>query len=959
MSVQPGPTEKRYAANGVTTIYAVPFLVIEAGDLKVYLNGVLQTSGYTQTGVGQPTSSVTFTIAPTGDLYLVLDVPFQRLVDYQENGDFLSSTVNRDFDRIWQALKQLLTTTSRSPVLGVNDVDGDGWYLAKGNGIRNLRDPVEDQDAATKGAVAQMIADAVGTGEGPINNAANITYVTPGSKITTVAAKLAELVSLSDHNSLRDALAAGAMVRVPATVTSISVSASDSPFVLPNLYRVSAEGDLTINLGAGLHDTLSGVICRAGVRNSTVKLLGVAPLETKATAVNSIYGVAGDWQITYTVADATGIQVGDYAKLFDVGPLPILMGDNAAATILRNYPLKGELYNPARVNAGSATVAQGGASISFAGVGADFLSSMLPGDLFTIKGQTEVLATVTPGAATISGVWANGGVTSSTAFYVTRASAGTIGTGGVASSTVTGVGSLFLTEGNIGDVLLVRGQMVKIIGIGSNLSLTLDKNINIPNGSPYTILQSAAALHGGVHEVVGVSGNQVALRNRCTPKPPINGVSVDEFRILKTVLKQSGTGDGFIFDQNGSLREVNNLVIVGTGLSTAPVGVLLQNRIPSETSEGGVSFGDVTQHGLRGTVLFGENVGITRFGRGAMVGHGCLLNARKVAFTNNREIGVWALEGSFANLRRSIITGDDNGLNINPGATAKITEIIVVGCQGDGIRSEAGATVYGEGPALVSNTGMNYRGLDTHRAHFTDGVSLAAGLSGAYLAGASARLDRMVIGASSRSGVEMAEDAQLIMDKGWISGTSNTGGQGFGINMGNGSSVLATNTAVVSNNSNDIQIGTALNVETVLSACNYASMSGVTRPNSPNASGSVIWDGTGADTGSTVPTVGGSGGPGTGTGVASAQALNWTRDKDRYFFDGRLTATTIGDWTGYLTVSLPFTVTANTAISATNQTTGAVLSGYATGTQLRLYTAAGAFPIANGQTILFTGAARV
>jgi len=150
MSVQPGPTEKRYAANGVTTIYTVPFLVIEAGDLKVYLDGVLQASGYTQTGIGQPTSSVIFSVAPTGDLYLVLDVPFQRLTDYQENGDFLSSTVNRDFDRIWQALKQLFRYTTRALTLGSFDIDGAGWYRANNNGIRDLAYPVENNDAANK-----------------------------------------------------------------------------------------------------------------------------------------------------------------------------------------------------------------------------------------------------------------------------------------------------------------------------------------------------------------------------------------------------------------------------------------------------------------------------------------------------------------------------------------------------------------------------------------------------------------------------------------------------------------------------------------------------------------------------------------------------------------------------------------------------------------------------------------
>ncbi|SCW91719.1 hypothetical protein [Pseudomonas sp. NFACC05-1] len=187
MSVQPGPTEKRYAANGVTTIYAVPFLVIEAGDLKVYLNGVLQTSGYTQTGVGLPTSSVTFTIAPSGDLYFVLEVPFQRLVDYQENGDFLSSTVNRDFDRIWQALKQLLRASARALTLGYLDVDGSGFYRAKGNGIVDLASANgEDSAAPNWKDVKNLVQQVLETGQGPINNAANIVFVDTEGNIRTV-----------------------------------------------------------------------------------------------------------------------------------------------------------------------------------------------------------------------------------------------------------------------------------------------------------------------------------------------------------------------------------------------------------------------------------------------------------------------------------------------------------------------------------------------------------------------------------------------------------------------------------------------------------------------------------------------------------------------------------------------------------------------------------------------------
>ncbi|MCP2076428.1 UNVERIFIED_ORG: hypothetical protein J2Y77_005864, partial [Pseudomonas lini] len=383
MSVQEGPSEKRYDANGVTTIFTIPFLLIEAGDLNVFLNDIEVTSGFTITGLGLPQSTITFTTAPSGVLLLQLDVPFQRLVDYQENGDFLSSTVNRDFDRIWQALKQLLRFSTRALSLGVFDIDGNGFYRAKGNGIINLASANKVDNAATNWLdVKTLVAETLETGQGPANNAANVIYVTGGGVITTVSDKLRELVSVSDYGgSLRNALADGAMVRVPATTTSLSVSATDSPFVLPNLYRVSAEGDLTINLGAGVHATDAGDICRVGARNSTIKLLGPVPAETKATAVTSITGTPGDWLITYTLTSASGAAVGDYAKLFDVGPLPILNGDNAASYILRSYPVMGELYTPLAQSVGSLTYAAGGGSVAFSAVSGALSQYMHTGDL--------------------------------------------------------------------------------------------------------------------------------------------------------------------------------------------------------------------------------------------------------------------------------------------------------------------------------------------------------------------------------------------------------------------------------------------------------------------------------------------------------------------------------------------------------------------------------------------------
>lgn len=187
MSVQDGPTEKRYLANGVSTTYTIPFLLLVASDLKVFLDGVPVLSGFTLSGVGNPTSSITFFVAPSGTLLVQLDVPFERLTDYQENGDFLAYTVNRDFDRIWQALKQLRRYTDRTPMLDVNDIDGQGFYRAKGNGLTGLASGIgKDTNAITYRDLLTYVADVLATGQGPINNAANIFYSPPNGGIKNV-----------------------------------------------------------------------------------------------------------------------------------------------------------------------------------------------------------------------------------------------------------------------------------------------------------------------------------------------------------------------------------------------------------------------------------------------------------------------------------------------------------------------------------------------------------------------------------------------------------------------------------------------------------------------------------------------------------------------------------------------------------------------------------------------------
>lgn len=121
-----------YLANGVATVCAFSFLVLDDGDLVVQLTdtaGDTTTKAlgvdYTVTGIGTLSGgSVTFSVAPPlGYLVKVFrQTALARSTDYQDNGDLYADTVNDDFDRIWLALQELsvgatgLATAVRVPV---------------------------------------------------------------------------------------------------------------------------------------------------------------------------------------------------------------------------------------------------------------------------------------------------------------------------------------------------------------------------------------------------------------------------------------------------------------------------------------------------------------------------------------------------------------------------------------------------------------------------------------------------------------------------------------------------------------------------------------------------------------------------------------------------------------------------------------------------------------------------
>lgn len=211
-----------YTANGLTTVFPYEFYLLNAGDLAVSLNGSVITSGYTISGVGNVDGGeVSFLTPPANGVTVMFErvIPTYRLTDYQDNGDLLADTVNKDFDRLWMAIQQAfiyLGLALTRPLLG-------GPFNAKGYRIENLGYPVNSSDAANKQYVEDVAA---GTLNRTLRVPENYVRVIPA-----IGSRRRQLLAFDDFGN-------------PITVLPESGSASDVLIVL-----AGADGADRIGMG--------------------------------------------------------------------------------------------------------------------------------------------------------------------------------------------------------------------------------------------------------------------------------------------------------------------------------------------------------------------------------------------------------------------------------------------------------------------------------------------------------------------------------------------------------------------------------------------------------------------------------------------------------------------------------------------------------------------------------------
>ena len=192
MTVSTIDSVAEFDTNGITTNYPFYFKFLANEDLVVtYVNpaGVSSTltlgTHYIVNGAGNEQGGsivTTSALAGPGQLIVSREMdPFQQ-TSLRNQGKFLAETHEDVFDRLTMLIQQGFAIFKRA----LTRPFGRDYFFAENRRITAVKDPVENQDAATKAWSQRYVGEVIGGVQGPINNAANILYLYPNGIPNTV-----------------------------------------------------------------------------------------------------------------------------------------------------------------------------------------------------------------------------------------------------------------------------------------------------------------------------------------------------------------------------------------------------------------------------------------------------------------------------------------------------------------------------------------------------------------------------------------------------------------------------------------------------------------------------------------------------------------------------------------------------------------------------------------------------
>lgn len=176
----------QYTGNGVTTVFAFPYVFFDDTDLIVSFDGVVQSTGYTISGGSGEDGDVTFSTAPTSGVIVTIELslPYTQEDDYVENQAFPADTLERGLDKAAIRDQQLNASIGRAvkyplTISGITSFD----MPAPVDGAAIVFDGVDGTLVASDTYIADAISDATAgvTGTSLITATSTTSLATTGT----------------------------------------------------------------------------------------------------------------------------------------------------------------------------------------------------------------------------------------------------------------------------------------------------------------------------------------------------------------------------------------------------------------------------------------------------------------------------------------------------------------------------------------------------------------------------------------------------------------------------------------------------------------------------------------------------------------------------------------------------------------------------------------------------------
>ena len=181
-------TKKTYTQSGNTTQYNVPFQVIAAADIDVYINGVLQlqqntastaaanhpqvvsgeiTQGTALTNytVASNNATITFNAAPAASAFIIVErtTDSTGLATFVNGSTIRAADLNESFERVLFIAEEGTNVAGEALVASDNEDDA---FDAKNDKIINLANGTDDDDAVNRAQLGKVITDDLIGGNG-------------------------------------------------------------------------------------------------------------------------------------------------------------------------------------------------------------------------------------------------------------------------------------------------------------------------------------------------------------------------------------------------------------------------------------------------------------------------------------------------------------------------------------------------------------------------------------------------------------------------------------------------------------------------------------------------------------------------------------------------------------------------------------------------------------------------